>query len=191
MQNDSGSSTGEHAITTDPQDELLDTVDADNRVTGSDTRARIHSLGLRHRACHIIVFDGASRILLQQRSMTKDNSPGLWDSSSAGHVDSGESYIECAIRELKEELGLDVREDQLAPQFMLNATKMNGMEFAQVYTLVTDDPVTADAIEIAGIQWCCADELDQWLSASVTDFTPVFKEIWYRLQSNAQSSELS
>ena len=38
--------------------------------------------------------------------MTKDTFPGAWDSSSSGHVDSGEDYDDCAVRELREELGL-------------------------------------------------------------------------------------
>ena len=38
--------------------------------------------------------------------MSKDESPGLWDTSSAGHLNSGESYEEGAYRELWEELGI-------------------------------------------------------------------------------------
>jgi predicted NUDIX family NTP pyrophosphohydrolase len=38
--------------------------------------------------------------------MTKDCFPGAWDSSASGHFDSGEDYDACAVRELREELGL-------------------------------------------------------------------------------------
>ena len=36
--------------------------------------------------------------------MSKDSSPGLWDSSASGHLDCGEDYDACAVRELREEL---------------------------------------------------------------------------------------
>ena len=72
--------------TTDPQNELLDVVNSDNQVIGQNTRGEIHRLNQRHRACHMIVFNSRGEVFVQQRSLSKDNSPGLWDSSSAGHV---------------------------------------------------------------------------------------------------------
>ena len=60
-----------------------------------------------HRAVHILVFNQRGELFLQKRSMSKDNDPGMWDSSAAGHVDSGESYLDCATREIEEELGVE------------------------------------------------------------------------------------
>ena len=57
---------------------------------------------------HVLVFNSRGEIFLQKRSMTKDREPGKWDSSSSGHVDSGEDYDACAVRELREEIGLHV-----------------------------------------------------------------------------------
>jgi 8-oxo-dGTP pyrophosphatase MutT (NUDIX family) len=44
-------------------------------------------------------------VLLQRRSRYKDTHPNLLDVSCAGHVDAGENIVECALRELREELG--------------------------------------------------------------------------------------
>ncbi len=167
--------------TTDPQSELLDVVDESDLVIESKTRAEIHRLNLRHRACHIVVFDSQGRVCLQKRSMTKDNSPGLWDTACAGHVDSGETYIDCATRELAEELGLQVTAEQLQARFKLEASAQTEMEFSQVYTLVTDDPMDPDPIEIEKVEWCRPAELDRRIAASPADFTPVFKAIWAKL----------
>ena len=86
--------------------ELLDVVDADDRVIAVKTRGDIHAQGLKHRAVHILVFNGQGQVFLQKRSLSKDEQPGKWDSSAAGHVDSGETYLECASREIEEELGI-------------------------------------------------------------------------------------
>jgi len=119
-------------LTTDPQHELLDVVDDNNVVIATATRGEIHKKGLRHRACHIIVFNPSGQVYVQRRSLSKDNGAGLWDSSSAGHVDSGESFADCAVREIAEELGLTIAVSELSENFLLAAHPDNGMEFAQV-----------------------------------------------------------
>ncbi len=65
-------------------DETFDVVDEADRVVGRATRAAVHRRGLRHRAAHVFLFDGAGRLYLQRRSLSKDENPGLWDSSAAG-----------------------------------------------------------------------------------------------------------
>ena len=52
-------------------------------------------------------------VLLQKRSQTKDSNPGSYDISSAGHVDAGDEILESAIRELKEELGIEAKPEEL------------------------------------------------------------------------------
>jgi len=169
-------------LTTDPQHELLDVVDDNNVVIATSTRGEIHEKGWRHRACHIIVFDTAGRVFVQRRSLSKDSGAGLWDSSSAGHVDSGESYAACAVREVEEELGLLVSSAELVEKFLVPAHADNEMEFAQIYTLVTNQQPTPDAIEIMDSKWCEPTELTAWIEKSPAEFTRVFRDIWQRLQ---------
>ena len=88
--------------------EWLDIVDIDDRVIGRDTRPNIHANGAWHRSSHVVLYNSGGQLFVQLRSMSKDSGGGLWDTSAAGHVDSGESYDQCAIRELHEELGIRI-----------------------------------------------------------------------------------
>jgi 8-oxo-dGTP pyrophosphatase MutT (NUDIX family) len=109
-------------------EEFFDVVDEKDCVTGRLARSEVHRLGLRHRATHMLVFNGRGELFLQQRSLAKDMWPGVWDSSAAGHVDSGEEYDASAVRELGEELGL-TEGVEVERWFRLEATVETGMEF--------------------------------------------------------------
>ena len=61
---------------------------------------------------HILIQDMEGRFLVQKRSDTKSTRPGEWD-ITAGAVDSGEDSRIAAIREAKEEVGLDVPGDKM------------------------------------------------------------------------------
>lgn len=90
--------------------EWLDVVDEQGMPTGEVvSRQAAHRDGIRHRTAHIWVTrqeDGRAQVLLQKRSAIKDSFPGLWDTSSAGHVRSGDEPLSSAVRELGEELGI-------------------------------------------------------------------------------------
>src|ERR1035441_195318 len=113
-------------------EETFDVVNERDEVVGRNTRREVHARGLRHRAVHVLVFGSDGRIFLQKRSMTKDTFPGAWDSSASGHLDSGEDFDACAVRELGEELGLRTA----APPrrlFKIAACVETGQEFVRVY----------------------------------------------------------
>ncbi len=97
--------------------ELLDIVDKNGMPTGRTVdRSIAHKLGIRHRTAHLWIIcrrDGEAHILLQKRSDIKDCHPGCYDISSAGHIPAGMDYIPSAIRELKEELGIDASPNEL------------------------------------------------------------------------------
>jgi len=105
-------------------DEWFDVVNARDEVIRRATRREVHATGLWHRAVHVLVFDAAGRVFLQKRSMKKDLSPGLWDSSCSGHLDAGEDYDAAAVRELSEELGVRVS-PPLARWFRVEACEEN------------------------------------------------------------------
>jgi isopentenyldiphosphate isomerase len=89
-------------------EELLDIVDEDGFPTGRVLdKKTIHARGLRHRDVHVWVTDGKN-LLEQQRTWDKSIMPGAWDISVGGHVAAGEDYLDAAVRETKEELGMDL-----------------------------------------------------------------------------------
>ena len=90
--------------------ELLDIVDKSGHVVGQALRSRCHGdPTLRHRTVHIFVKNRRGEIFLQKRSTQKTIQPGKWDTSVGGHLEVGESYEMAALRELKEELGADLK----------------------------------------------------------------------------------
>src|SRR4051812_49149295 len=113
-------------------EEIFDVVNERDEVVGRRSRADVHRLGLMHRAVHVLVFNRRGDIFLQKRSINKDRQPGLWDSSASGHLDCGEDYDACAIREVREEIGLRLAQP---PQrlFKLNAGPETDQEHVWVY----------------------------------------------------------
>ena len=97
--------------------EILDIVDEEGVPTGETVeRKKAHTLGIRHRTSHVWIArikDGKLQVLLQKRSDQKDSYPGCYDISSAGHIPAGVDFIPSALRELKEELGVDAAPEQL------------------------------------------------------------------------------
>lgn len=162
-------------------DELFDVVDEADRVIATATRADVHRRGLRHRSAHILVFDADGRLYLQRRSFSKECSPGLWDTSAAGHLSAGEDYAAAARRELAEELGLG-NGQPLEPLFKLQASAATGNEFVWVFRTVTGVPVTPDPAEIIDGRWCDEAMLEHWLKAEPEAFTGSFRLIWARLR---------
>ena len=59
-----------------------------------------------------VIEDASNRLLLLRRSKKLKWGAGLWG-FSAGHIEPGESPDDCSLRELREELGSDLRVEQL------------------------------------------------------------------------------
>lgn len=95
-------------------EELIDVLDENGNKTGEIlTREQIHRKGLCHRIVVIAIIDTQGNILMQQRSKNKAENPGKWDVAAAGHVSSGQTSTEAAIRETLEEVGITVNEEEL------------------------------------------------------------------------------
>jgi isopentenyldiphosphate isomerase len=162
-------------------EELFDVVDERDEVVDRKPRDEVHRLGLMHRAVHVLVFNSHGDIFLQKRSMKKDRQPGVWDSSSSGHVDAGEDYDATAVRELKEEIGLSVTRP-LERLFKVDACEETDQEFVWVYRCESEGPFALNPEEIDRGEWFSPDEVTRWVGAHPQDFAPAFPLIWRKLR---------
>jgi isopentenyldiphosphate isomerase len=156
------------------QDESFDVVDENDRVIGVARRGEIHRLGLRHRAVHIFWARTDGLICLQRRSFAKDSSPGLLSSSCAGHVDSGETYLQAAVRELGEELGVHVGATELVEVDYAPCHEDLGNEFVRTYLMKGDWTAKPFAAEVDSVTWRTSEEAVAWAAADPSAFaTPL------------------
>ncbi len=153
-------------------DEVFDVVDEQDRVVGREFRGEIHRRGLLHRAVHIFWLRPDGQLCLQRRSFAKDNCPGQLSSSCAGHVDAGEGYVEAAVRELGEELGVrvdpaELREVDYAPQH-----EELGREFVRSYVLRRPaEPCVLAPFEVDAVLWRHPAEVLAWTAAQPEIFS--------------------
>jgi isopentenyl-diphosphate delta-isomerase len=158
-------------------EEIFDVVNERDVVIDRKSRREVHARGLLHRAIHVLVFNSRGEIFLQKRSMTKDREPGKWDSSSSGHVDSGENYDVCAMRELREEIGLIVSK---TPErlFKLDACTETDQEFVWVYRCPAEGPFHLHPDEIECGEWFAPEAVTRWVAEKPEDFASAFRLIW-------------
>ncbi len=160
-------------------DEIFDVVDENDRVVATDTRANVHAKKLFHRAVHIFVFRDNGDILVQQRSFEKDTCPGLFSTSCAGHVDSGESYEAAAARELREELGIALPATDLVPLFSQRPSAENGNEFVRGYAVKNfAGEITPNPAEIIRMVAFSPQQLQEEIEKNPEKFAPSFILAW-------------
>src|SRR5215470_1762635 len=150
-------------------EEIFDVVNERDEVIGRASRAEVHKRGLMHRAVHVLVFNSRGQVFLQQRSLKKDRQPGLWDSSASGHLDSGEDYDACAVRELREEIGLAL---SAPPQrlFKLAACSETDLEHVWVYRCNAEGAFELNPEEIQGGGWFAPGEVSRWMEERPEEF---------------------
>jgi isopentenyl-diphosphate delta-isomerase type 1 len=161
-------------------EEIFDIVNERDEVIGRLPRSQVHREGHKHRAVHVLVFNARGELFLQKRSMAKDCFPGAWDSSASGHVDSGEDYDACAVRELGEEIGLTIKTAP-ARLFKIEACLATGQEFCWVYRLQSEGPFVLQPEEIERGGWFTRDHVNDWIKNRAGDFASGFLLIWQKL----------
>ena len=124
--------------------EYFDLLDENGNKTGATKlRNEVHRDGDWHRTAHIWIIDKNGNVLLQRRSATKDSKPNMLDISCAGHLIAGDNPLDGAIRELKEELNLDVAPNELhyiktEKHSSRYSNSFINNEFSDIYILITD-----------------------------------------------------
>ena len=146
----------------DEKMELVDVLNKQKELTGKTVDKHEVPEGFYRLSVHIWIINDNGDLLLQQRLSTAHKFPNAW-SNTGGAVQAGESSIEGAIRELKEELGIDVSKEEL--EFI--ASYKRPKDYADVWLLnknIDIDDITIAEDEVQNVKWATMQEFEEMLA---------------------------
>lgn len=161
-----------------PQYPPLYVFDENDEHVGEAMLEEILDKKLIHRVIHVVVEDENGNVLLQLRGPNVKTDKNTWDFAVGGYVDAGENYKQAALRELKEELGIDgfdvedlgvKRESILIDEYDIN-------RFVGEFKLVIprDYQLVVEEKEVAEIKWFTKDELKELIRSGSPKITQYF-----------------
>ncbi len=153
--------------------ELWDIYDKDGNLTGRTiprmTGGKSMPEGDYHLAVTVVILNGKKEMFCTHRSPEKALFPGMWE-NTGGSVLAGETSLQGAVRELKEETGLTAAPEELA--FLYRIRRADS--FMDVYGLRRDfslDEVVFQAGETDDAKWFPYEEWER-LARSGAVLTP-------------------
>jgi isopentenyl-diphosphate delta-isomerase len=155
-------------------------------------KLEVHRRGLRHLAISVFVMRGAD-LLLQRRAAGKYHTPGLWTNTCCTHPRWGEDPVACAVRRLREELGISGLQPRLRDKIEYRADVGQDLtEHELVDILLAEAPadlsVTPNPDEVEAVRWIGLPDLDRELQRWPERFTPWMRI--YMAQHRAQIFDL-
>ena len=139
-------------------------------------KLEVHKRGLKHKAISVFIMDGQN-VLVQRRAMSKYHTPGLWANTCCTHPHWAESSSDCAVRRLREELGItglypahrdtveyradvgnDLIEHEVVDIFLAHASKQL--------------PITLNPAEVMQVEWIGLYDLAAEVARRPARFTP-------------------
>ena len=160
--------------------EYFDVLNSNGEYT-NDTASReeCHKKGLYHKAVVVIVLSTDNKkVLLQKRSANKKLWPNLWDITAGGHVLSGELGYEAVIRETKEEIGINIKKEEL--EFIGTTTSetikddiinRHFNEYFIVHKDIDINDITLQEEEVQDIKWLEKEEVIRRIKNNYEDLT--------------------
>jgi isopentenyl-diphosphate delta-isomerase len=152
-----------------------------NGVLTPMDKLEVHQLGVRHKAVSVFVMDGTS-VLIQRRALSKYHTPGLWANTCCTHPHWNEDAGLCAVRRLKDELGIAGLRPMFRDQIEYRADVGDGMIEHEVVDLFVA-AATAQTLrldlnpdEVADTRWVNIYDLAAEVVHNPETFTP-----WLRI----------
>ncbi len=167
-------------------EEMVDKLNSDGTPTGEIVSKKdAHKNGFWHRAAHVWFVNSNNEILLQKRADNIESHPGEYDISAAGHLVAGDSFIKGALREVKEELGVELEEKDLVKigELHSESTQHEGRyinkEYNDVYVVKKDIPISDFVIqesEVSLVKYLSLEEFKKWIREKRSDIVMHPKE---------------
>lgn len=148
-------------------EEFFDVLNEKGHYTNlQEKRNKCHEKGLWHKAVAIFVINSKEEVLLQKRSPNKKMWPNMWDVTAGGHVLAGEFGFQAVIRELKEELGIELNKNDIT--FIGSAISSNikgdmtDNHFNEYYIVkkdINESTLKLQEDEVTEVKWVSKDEI--------------------------------
>jgi isopentenyl-diphosphate Delta-isomerase len=143
-------------------------------------KLEVHQRGLRHKAVSVFVIEG-SRVLIQRRALSKYHTPGLWANTCCTHPRWDEDPAICAVRRLREELGITGLLPAFADRVEYRADVGNGLiehELVDIFVAEAGPGlrITPNPDEVAETRWVDLYDLSAEVLRTPEKFTP-----WMRI----------
>lgn len=152
--------------------EYLAVVNEKDKVIGKKSRKYVHDHHLIHRGVHIFIVNKKGEVLIQKRSKFKKDRAGYLDASVGGQVLSGETYKAAAIREAKEELGVDIEGIKEVCKYKSFSKRQR--EIRTLFTACHDGPFRIDRREIEWVRFFSIAEISEMIKDNDYRFTDGF-----------------
>jgi isopentenyl-diphosphate delta-isomerase len=164
-------------INSEPPSEILILVDPDDNEIGLLDKVAVHQTGVLHRAFSVFIFNSRRELLLQQRSLAKYHSPGLWSNTCCSHPRKGEETVLACERRLQEEMGMNC-ELKFAFSFTYRAEFENGLiehEFDHVYLGYSDELPQLNSAEVMASRYISIQDLEKEILGHPENYTEWLK----------------
>ena len=151
-------------------------VDEQDVEIGSMEKMEAHIQGRLHRAFSVFIFNQKGEMLLQQRSLRKYHSGGLWTNACCSHPKPNEETIDAAHRRLQEEMGFDTPLVK-AFDFKYKANFNNGLtehEFDHVFVGFYDGKIISNFDEVESYAYRSMEKIE----SSFTEYADFYTE-WF------------
>ena len=175
--------------------EIIDIYDNLGQKSGMTLgKDEAHKKALIHKGVCVWIINSNDEILLQTRS-SHVMFPNMLDISFSGHIQAGETSLEAAIREGREELGIILEIDKL--QYLFSCREYGGMdgyfenEIDDVFLYRADIPIEEYIFcdnEVKEVSYVSLDEFKMMVEAKSTMLLPY--EAHYGFFLTALSSRL-
>ena len=160
-------------------DEMVDVLTETGKFTDNvEIKQLCHKKGLWHKAVAVFIINSKKQVLLQRRSKNKKMWPDMWDISAGGHVLAGEFGFQAIIREIKEELGLSVKKEEII--FIGCSTSINkkgdilNKHFNEYYIVTKDideKNLSLQKEEVSEVKWINKEEIIERIKNNYDEIT--------------------
>ncbi len=158
---------------------LIAEVNSKDKIIGFSDKESIHAKGLLHRAFSIFIFNSKGNLLLQQRSLGKYHTPGLWTNTCCSHLPKDMEMEKAACLRLKEEMGFNAELKHIKT-FHYRVQFENGLienEIDHIYVGFYNQEPKPNPSEVAKYKWVDLPTIEKEIELHPEEFTYWFKHI--------------